>query len=49
MQNKAPIRSQVIGPVTLGERQLQSTGQYKGNKANPSMGQIGMTFMGIIN
>ena len=21
MQNKAPIRSQVIGPVTLGERQ----------------------------
>ena len=44
MQNKAPIRSQTLGPATLGERRTRPTGQFQGSSANPSTGQIGPTF-----
>jgi hypothetical protein len=44
VQNKAPIRSQTLGPATLGERRIQSTGQREGSAASRRLGQTGTTF-----
>ena len=49
MQYKAPIRSQALGPMMLGERPAESTGQRKGSFANPSTGQIRQAFKDIVD
>ena len=49
VQYKAPIRSQTLGPVTLGEHQYWPTGQCKGNYANPSTGQANTMFIRIVD
>ena len=49
MQYKAPIRSQALGPVMLGERLAESTGQRKGSFTNPSTGQTRQAFKYILD
>lgn len=50
MQDKAPIRSQTLGPAMPGNASNQSTGQHQGIQlANPSLGQIELTFLSIVN
>ncbi|MPV69150.1 hypothetical protein GD429_25765 [Burkholderia sp. BE17] len=44
MQNKAPIRSQTLGPERSGNAGVRPTGQRQGSSANPNTGQIGPTF-----
>lgn len=36
MQDKAPIRSQTLGPAMPGNVSVQSTGQHKGNELGQS-------------
>ena len=50
MQHKAPIRSQMLGPAMPGNISIQSIGQRKGIMfTNPSMSQIGLMFLNIMN
>jgi hypothetical protein len=46
---EAPIRSQTLGPMMLGEHRDRSTGQRKGISANPSTGQTGTMFLSILD